>query len=263
MSGHEGVKVPGGTTFYFGHKPAPAARDRTGDIGALLRELADRVDALLAGLPFEPLGLGPFGVSPDTLADVLGEGEVKLWVHQPGFVTEIVESVMPGVWRLTRRTDDGAVAAESIDVGGVPRLVNEVMEQLPATGPHAGALPEGTMSAGPILHEIGHHMAEAAPHTIVLTNLPMSLNDMEALTAILDEGPVAGGSKGYSTTRVRSTAFRRVWRTQYLNSGGQVIYDAIEIASAPLALAAPREDIEDGRRRLADLLKIYAKPAGP
>lgn len=258
MSGHDSVKTPGGTTFYFGARSAAAAQESTGDIPALLREVAVCVDACLAGRPFDPLAMSGRDIPPEALHDVLGEGEIKLWVREAGFVTEVVESAMPGVWRLTRRTESDAWLDETIDVGPFPRLVDEVMERDTAARLEVGPMPEGSMSAGPVLHEIGHHMALEDPHTIVLTNLPMSPMDMDALNGVLGEGPVAGGSKGYSTSRVRSTNYRRVWRTNYLNSEGQVIYDAIEVTRAPLSLAAPREDIEDGRERLTDLLKIYA-----
>jgi len=260
MSGHEGVKAPGGTTFYFGVKPDAAPTAAGGDIPALLAALADRLDACLADRPFKQLALdGPAfeGITSDTLQDVLGEGEIKLWVREPGFVTEVADPAMPGLWRLSRRSEAGDLVQESIDAGPFPRLVNEVMERQTAGELQAEAMPDGTLSAGPILQEIGHHMALDVPHTIVLTNLPMSPLDMDVLNNVLGEGPVAGGSKGYSTTRVRSTHYRRVWRVNYLNSDGQVIYDAIEITHAPLSLAAPREDIEDGRDRLTDLIRIH------
>ncbi|MFP3943126.1 MAG: hydrogenase expression/formation C-terminal domain-containing protein [Alphaproteobacteria bacterium] len=258
MSGQGGIRTSGGTTFYFGGQPQKAKPDDSAKVGDFLSALAGRVDACLEGRAYEKLAVSDTGLSPETLEDVLGEGEIKLWIREPGYVTEAVESVMPGIWRLRRRTGTGEAVEDTVDVGPFPRLVEEVMDRDTASVLKAEAVPDGTMSAGPLLHEIGHYMAGDDPHTIVLTNLPMMPEDMEALNAVLGEGPVAGGSKGYSTTRVRSTRYRRVWRTNYLNSEGQVIYDAIEITRAPLSLAAPREDIEDGRRRLADLMKIYA-----
>lgn len=99
---------------------------------AVLREIESLLDRLVAtgeagvidlkGLPMAPADL-------EMLTDVLGEGEVSATLDAGG--TSIVrETGVPGVWWVTHRNEDGAVAAEFVEVTRFPEILASQPEDM-------------------------------------------------------------------------------------------------------------------------------------
>jgi hydrogenase-1 operon protein HyaF len=92
---------------------------------ALLREIADRLAALLETGETSAIDLRSLPMSPDdraALLETLGEGEVRATVEAAGR-SEIVETRYPGVWRVDHFAPDGAPRHAEILISPVPELL--------------------------------------------------------------------------------------------------------------------------------------------
>lgn len=200
----------------------------------------------------------------DLVNQILGDGEVS--ARFQGVVrARMQESVLAGIWRTFYLDEDDNLTHDLIEVGDVPYLVRmpsssdpDPMARLRRQKP-----PEGVANALPLITEITDYAARfpltRRPHSINLTLLPLSEEDLEFLETILGKGPVDILSRGYGDCRVASTAVPNVWRVRYYNSMGTLILDSIEIIDVPGVACAAREDIEDSGGRLDDILEPYWK----
>ncbi len=65
----------------------------------------------------------PFGVEEEKqLVDYLGKGEISIELDALG-KSEIMETRFKGVWLITHKTPDGAVASRYIEIAHVPEIV--------------------------------------------------------------------------------------------------------------------------------------------
>jgi hydrogenase-1 operon protein HyaF len=196
------------------------------------------------------------------VADMLGEGDVwaKVGVGQ-GF-WRVVESVMPGVWRLESSAADGS-SRECIEVGPVPQPILQAAAELTRTSLDIPAqLPHGAMNAPSLLHELQERSSNYQPgaenHIINFTLLPLTEVDSQVLTGVLGQIPLVIRSGGYGSSRVFATGLRHVWGVQYVNNMGSVILDTLEVGGVPVSVLAAREDFEDSSARLSEILEAFA-----
>ena len=234
------------------------ARTRLGDVVA---DLTRRVEDPTA----PPRRFGMQGLEEGdraTIADVLGEGDVWAKVGVGDAYWRVVESVLPGVWRLEASTADGTTS-EWLEVGAVPQPVLDACEQLPrASVEIPSSFPQGAMNAPALLSELLDRSAAYRPgaenHVINFTLLPITEVDATVLTSVLGQIPLVIRSGGYGSSRVFATGLRHVWAVQYLNGMGSVVLDTLEIGGVPVSVLAAREDFEDSAARLAEILEAYA-----
>jgi len=195
------------------------------------------------------------------LLDLVGEGEVRAVVGGAN-QWSIVESVLPGLWRLEVESAQGEQVSW-LEVASVPSPVLQAAERMTVPSVSVPAsLPEGTMNAVPLLNELGERARLWRPgdenHVINFTLLPLTEADAEVLTATVGQIPLLIRSEGYGSCRIFATRLRHVWAVQYLNSMGKVILDTMEVGGVPVAARAAREDFEDSAQRLAEMLQAYA-----
>ncbi|WP_324781097.1 hydrogenase expression/formation protein [Thiobacillus sedimenti] len=104
---------------------APPEPGLTGNAPPLLRELHEMVRRLLDGGEAAAIDLSALPLTPadlDWLRGRLGEGEIAVTLEANG-ESRLEETACPGIWWVTHRNEQGAVAAQFIEVTFVPELV--------------------------------------------------------------------------------------------------------------------------------------------
>ena len=231
-------------------------------IDGILAELRRRIDEPAA--PATRIDLTALDESDKaTVADILGEGDVWAKVGVGDSFCRIVESVLPGVWRLESSRAGGDLT-EWIEVGPVPQPV--VQAALELTRPQVevpAQMPQGAMNAPALLHELQERSTTYQPgaenHVINFTLLPLTEVDAQVLTSVLGQIPLVIRSGGYGSSRVFGTGLRHVWAVQYVNGMGNVILDTLEIGGVPVSVLAAKEDFEDSSERLAEILEAFVR----
>lgn len=97
----------------------------SGNAPPLLRELAQQVRRLLDTGESSAIDLSALPLTPadlDWLRDRLGSGEIAVTLDAGGEST-LSETACPGIWWVTHRNEQGAVASQFIEVAFVPELV--------------------------------------------------------------------------------------------------------------------------------------------
>lgn len=190
---------------------------------------------------------------------ILGEGEVSLVSGQN---IQVQEAVFAGVWRVLH-FENGQVAHDTVEVSNWPHSVrDQVFTSASLTGALAkDPLPDAVFNAPSILTEIGEHVAAYkkgdATHSINLSLLPHTEEDLQYLAEKLGVGDTIILSRGYGNCRVSSTKTNNVWWVQYYNSQDVLILNSIEIICVPEVVCAAQEDIDDSAERLAEVMAIY------
>lgn len=221
---------------------AALARYETGDPAIVLG---------LDDLPSADLGL---------VNQILGEGEVSM-VSGPGI--QVQEAIFAGVWRVLHFGESGAVERDTIEVSDWPHSVRDrVFAMASPKGALAeDPLPESVFNAPPILTEISEKVSAFRPgveaHSINLSLLPHTEEDLQYLADKLGVGDTIVLSRGYGNCRVSSTKTNNVWWVQYYNSQDALILNSIEISGVPEVVCAAQEDIDDSAERLAEVMDIY------
>jgi len=117
------------------------------------------------------------------------------------------------------------------------------------------------MNAPPLLAELNAKIAEYRPggeaHTINLSLLPQTEQDLEFLAQRLGGGSVTILSRGYGNCRITATGTQYVWWVQYFNSEDTLILNTLEVSDVPSVACASPEDIADSCERLQEILKVY------
>jgi len=107
----------------IGHAGADAAL--SGNAPVLLREIAELARRLIDSGESSAIDLRALPLTPadlDWLRETLGQGQVVATLEAEGEST-LSETVCPGVWWVTHRNEQGAVASEFIEVTFVPELL--------------------------------------------------------------------------------------------------------------------------------------------
>jgi len=242
---------------------APEPKDTVGmEAGkARLNELAAALKGYRIGTPAAVLDLGD--LAPEDLGlinQILGEGEVSMVA---GPTIQVQEAVFAGVWRVLHFDDQGDVARDTIEVAAWPDAVRDQVFAL-ARSEAAQAedpLPPSVFNAPALLSEIADKVstrkAGDPTHSINLSLLPHTEEDLAYLADKLGVGGTIILSRGYGNCRVSSTATNNVWWVQYYNTQDAIILNSIEIIEVPEVVCAAQEDIDDSAERLAEIMVIY------
>lgn len=192
---------------------------------------------------------------------ILGEGEVSLTYEEDAVLVRMQESVLAGIWRTFYLDEQGHILRDLIEVCDVPVLARRMPDAAAAATLARDEAPDGVMNALPILTELQEQIGLWQPgglaHVINLTLLPLSEGDIAFLDEVLGKGPVETLSRGYGDCKITSTAFAGIWWVQYTNSMGTLILNTIEITDIPAVACAAQEDLDDSRKRFAELLEPY------
>ena len=191
---------------------------------------------------------------------ILGEGEVSI-TCKGTLQAKVQESVLAGVWRTLYFDDDERVAMDLLEVAPVPHIAFTRDENM---RPVNTAQPSGTpdiLNAMPILVELEHRCVKfdqaGTEHSINLTLLPLSEEEIEFLDTRLGRGPVDMLSRAYGKCQVISTLTPNLWWVRYYNSMGTLILNTLEITNMPQVVAAAAEDLGDSAARLREILAPY------
>ncbi|MDR0771446.1 MAG: hydrogenase expression/formation protein [Burkholderiales bacterium] len=257
-------EMPRMATFSMPHLPEDADTSAMAAALPLLQTFLDALNGWTFGArePGPQLDLrGQSAAVLDILNGVLGEGEVSARVEGLlGYDVRVQESIFTGIWRVREFDAKGEETAYRLEAGSLPAVLLEAA--------HLGAqptlpevvLPEGAMNAPALFAEIRAQLAAfdandtASSHEINLTLLPLTPADHQALQDALPVGPVAIISKSFGSCRVTSTGTRHIWRLQHFNSKNTLLLNTLEIVERPLPVLAAAEDIDDARKRLAELI---------
>ncbi|MDZ7584303.1 MAG: hydrogenase expression/formation protein [Thiobacillus sp.] len=105
--------------------PSSGEPGLSGNAPPLLRELAEQVRRLLETGETSAIDLSALPMTPadlDWLREKLGSGEIAVTL-QAGGESTLDETACAGVWWVTHRNEQGAVASQFIEVAFVPELV--------------------------------------------------------------------------------------------------------------------------------------------
>jgi len=193
---------------------------------------------------------------------ILGDGEVSARFN--GVIrARMQEAVLAGVWRTFYLDDEDNISHDLIEIGDVPYLVRMPVTTEPDALARLARIKtsDSVMNAMPIITEVREHAEKfpltKRPHSINLTLLPLSQEDVDFLDQALGRGPIDVLSRGYGDCRVSSTTIPNVWWVRYYNSVGTLILNTLEIIDVPGVACAALEDIRDSKTRLEEILEPY------
>ncbi|MEK9712215.1 MAG: hydrogenase expression/formation C-terminal domain-containing protein [Thalassolituus sp.] len=259
------LQLPSGmTTFEAPILPEPEDVSHLGDAVRCLEDLLEKMGKWAPGSANIEVSVQTLDPANRELVDqVMGEGEVSILFGGDGHI-RIQESVLCGVWRIQNFNSAGEMTSDNIEVGPIPSLVQHRTFATAAERVNedtGSGLPDGVINAPPLLAEINEVLEDFDPqmptHTINLTLLPQTEQDLMFLDSRLGLGNTTILSRGYGNCRITSTGTKNVWWVRYFNSQDKNILNSIEICLTPEAACAAAEDIEDSTVRLAEILEIY------
>lgn len=186
------------------------------------------------------------------LNTLLGEGEVSVRIqHADGSMSEIQESIFCGLWRV-RRLQEGRVVEDRLEAGSAPLPLWQAARA--DVLPDDSLLPppiDGLMNGLSLAHELLSHIRnpETQPHSINLTQLPLSAADHQFLARLCGQGSIQIRTIGYGESQINATGLRHVWHVRCLDTLKGTLLDSYEICTLPeLVLAAPEDLIESAHR---------------
>ncbi|MGZ5027387.1 MAG: hydrogenase expression/formation protein [Methylobacter sp.] len=194
--------------------------------------------------------------------ELLGEGEVSAICSGEQNI-RIQESVLAGVWRLQKLNEQRQIVSDTLEAGIIPQqlVLSAFSGAATQIDTNWTALPPGVMNAPPLLAELNAKVAEYRPggdaHTINLSLLPQTEQDLAFLTQRLGTGSATILSRGYGNCRITATGTTFVWWVQYFNSEDTLILNTLEVCDVPSVACASPEDIADSNERLQEILKVY------
>ena len=191
---------------------------------------------------------------------ILGEGEVSITCGG-ALKAKVQESVLAGVWRTLYFDDSERVAVDLLEVAPVPHIAFTRDPKMRPVNTAQALGTEDIANALPILVELEEHCVRfdqaGTEHSINLTLLPLSEDEIEFLDIRLGRGPVDMLSRAYGKCQVISTLTPNVWWVRYYNSMGTLILNTLEITNMPQVVAAAAEDLDDSTTRLREILAPY------
>jgi hydrogenase-1 operon protein HyaF len=260
------VRKPGttgtGALSFLATTGAEAMIARCPGVAALLPRIVAALETQTANAPGVLFDLGELGAEEVALVgEVLGEGEVSAVAALPdGVIAQIQESVLAGLWRVRFTAAEGRLIADYAEVSAIPQAVRRAAT-MTLPGLVIGTPPAGAMNVMPVLAEIrdraGRRTPDDAPHTISLSLLPMTPEDIAFLQESLGAGPVRIVSKGYGSCRIQATAIHGVWSVQFFNTMDTILLDTLEIGDVPIVACAAEEDFRDSAGRLREIEDAY------
>ncbi|MCB1358024.1 MAG: hydrogenase expression/formation protein [Maritimibacter sp.] len=250
----EYMAMPQDMRTFTAHVPEVEASPELAPALDLLREIAGAAHAASQGDANRLFDLSKLdGPNRALIAETMGEGEVSIRVHGVPAIA-IQESVFAGVWSLKSAERD------LIEVGAIPGAVHNSAFLPRQAGAGMGlATGPGVVNAPPIMVELvdksAGYSAGDPVHTVNLTLLPHTEEDLAWLDDALGTGSVEILSRGYGNCRVTATATPFVWRVQFFNSMDTSILDTYEVTSVPEVVLAATEDLADSAERILEVLE--------
>jgi hydrogenase-1 operon protein HyaF len=191
---------------------------------------------------------------------ILGEGEVSI-TCTGSLKAKVQESVLAGVWRTLYFDDDDRVSMDFLEVAPVPHVAYTRAENMRPVNTAQPLDTQEISNAMPILVELEDRCVKfdqaGTEHSINLTLLPLSEEEIEFIDVRLGRGPVDMLSRAYGKCQVISTLTANVWWVRYYNSMGTLILNTLEVTSMPQVVAAATEDLGDSATRLREILAPY------
>jgi hydrogenase-1 operon protein HyaF len=260
------IRKPGttgtGALSFLATTGAEAMVARCPGVAALLPRLVEALEHQTASTPGILFDLGELGAEECALVgEVLGEGEVSAVAALPdGVIAQVQESVLAGLWRVRFTDARGHLIADYAEVSAIPQVIRRAAAMtLPELA--IGTAPEGAMNVMPVLAEVRDRVRQRRPgdatHTISLSLLPMTSEDIAFLQASLATGPVRIVSHGYGSCRIQATAIHGVWSVQFFNTMDTILLDMLEIGDVPIVACAAEEDFHDSAVRLREIEDAY------
>jgi hydrogenase-1 operon protein HyaF len=113
-------------------------------------------------------------------------------------------------------------------------------------------------NAQALLHEMlrllqGLH-ARGEGGSIDLRSVPLTVDDLANLRAVLGTGAVDARVEALGESRACETRFPGIWWVTHRNEAGETVAEAIEICAIPAILCTPVDDMADGAERLRQAL---------
>ncbi len=234
------------------------APDIAQGVQAVLAEARAALHAVSEGAPAQQISLDGLDASArQLLGEVLGEGEVKAIIKRPdGGEDRVLESVMPGLWRVL------CGGEEVLEVADVPSVLRQVMATQPLGLEIPDPLPEGAMNVASVLLELDTASRafeiDGSEREVNLTLLPMTPVDMEVLDRAIGVGSIAIVSLGYGNCRIDACARRHLWTVRYYNTEDTQILNAVQAGDVPVAARATLEDMADSAERMDQMtLRLF------
>ena len=154
---------------------------------------------------------------------LLGEGEVSVRIQQADdSESEIQEAIFCGLWRVRRRRGE-KLLEDKLEAGCAPlALWQAVTQNLLPTDSLLPPPIDGLMNGLPLAHELLAHVRnpDAQPHSINLTQLPISEADRLFLSRLCGPGNIQIRTIGYGESYINATGLRHVWNLRNLPNTG-------------------------------------------
>ncbi|WP_034997574.1 hydrogenase expression/formation protein [Beijerinckia mobilis] len=265
------LAMPSGVMTYSPHLPEVADPLAAGRASQFLRQISAGAAGWTAKDSIT-MDLSVLDAAARAIVDdALGEGEVSILMEDGAGRIEVQETVFAGLWFVrTLPATPGVSPREEVEVAAFPTSVlARAFAERALQDVTAASQPPGLINAPAILTELAEHSTAwqpgQPPHSINLTLLPHTLEDLAFIDQTLGEGRVRILSRGYGNCRIEAAATPQVWRVRFFNSMDTLILDMIEVVDVPEVACAAPEDLADSASRLAeicDLLDEESRVAG-
>lgn len=248
------MPLPSGMRTYAPHVPEVDAGAAPPEALALLSSIADACDLVAVDGQARSVSVAELAPAARALlAETLGQGEVSMKLRGVPAIA-VQESVFAGVWVLAGE------GVDRVEIAPYPALAfsRAHVPHRPALGAQAfrGAQ---VVNAPALLAELQDRSARwkagDCVHTINLSLLPHTEEDLVWLAEATGEGAVTVLSRGYGNCRVTATALAHVWRVQFYNSTDALILDTYEVSAMPEVVIAATEDLTDSAGRIREVLE--------
>lgn len=248
------MPLPSGMRTYAPHVPEVDAGAAPPEALALLSSIADACDLVAVDGQARSVSVAKLAPAARALlAETLGQGEVSMKLRGVPAIA-VQESVFAGVWVLAGE------GVDRVEIAPYPALAfsRAHVPHRPALGAQAfrGAQ---VVNAPALLAELQDRSARwkagDGVHTINLSLLPHTEEDLVWLAEATGEGAVTVLSRGYGNCRVTATALSHVWRVQFYNSTDALILDTYEVSAMPEVVIAATEDLTDSAGRIREVLE--------
>lgn len=248
------MPLPSGMRTYAPHVPEVDSGAAPPEALALLSSIADACDLVAVDGQARSVSVAELAPAARALlAETLGQGEVSMKLRGVPAIA-VQESVFAGVWVLAGE------GVDRVEIAPYPALAfsRAHVPHRPALGAQAfrGAQ---VVNAPALLAELQDRSARwkagDGVHTINLSLLPHTEEDLVWLAEATGEGAVTVLSRGYGNCRVTATALAHVWRVQFYNSTDALILDTYEVSAMPEVVIAATEDLTDSAGRIREVLE--------
>lgn len=190
--------------------------------------------------------------------------EVSVRIQQAdGSESEIQEAIFCGLWRVRRRHGE-QLLEDKLEAGCAPLALWQAATQ--NVLPTDSLLPppiDGLMNGLPLAHELLAHVRnpDAQPHSINLTQLPISEADRLFLSRLCGPGNIQIRTIGYGESYINATGLRHVWHLRCTDTLKGPLLESYEICPIPEVVLAAPEDLVDSAQRLSEVCQWLAEGA--